>query len=141
MNASALEIWQSVKGVRDMTEKLEIYKCEICGNIVEVLHEGAGELVCCGQPMGKMDEKTAEMALEKHVPVIERNGDQVKIHVGSTLHPMEENHHIEWIELIADGKSYREYLKPGAAPEAIFMCKAEKVSAREYCNLHGLWKN
>ena len=124
-----------------MTELNEIYKCELCGNIVHMVHGGPGELVCCGEPMILMEEKTAEMKLEKHVPVIERDGDLIKIYVGSTLHPMLDNHYIEWIELIADGRSYRKYLKPGDAPEALFMCKAEKISAREYCNLHGVWKD
>ena len=124
-----------------MTELNEIYKCEICGNIVQMLHAGPGELVCCGQPMNLLEEKTADMALEKHVPVIERDGDLIKIYVGSTLHPMEENHHIEWIELIADGRRQRKFLKPGDPPEALFLCRGETLSAREYCNLHGLWKS
>ena len=124
-----------------MTKKLEIYKCDICGNIVEVLHEGAGELVCCGQPMDLLDEKTADFTVEKHVPVIEKMEHGIKVTVGSTLHPMEEKHYIEWIELIADGKSYRQYLKPGMAPEAVFCVDAETFTAREYCNIHGLWKN
>ena len=124
-----------------ITELNEIYKCEICGNIVHMIHGGAGELVCCGQPMILMDEKTAEMAVEKHVPVIERDGDLVKIYVGSTLHPMEEKHYIEWIELVTEDRSYRKYLRPGDPPEALFLCKAEKISARDYCNVHGLWKN
>ena len=124
-----------------MTELNEIYKCELCGNIVQMIHGGPGELVCCGEPMVLLDEKTAEMKLEKHVPVIERDGDLVKIYVGSTLHPMEEKHYIEWIELVTESRSYRKYLKPGDAPEALFMCKAEKIGAREYCNIHGLWKN
>ena len=123
-----------------MTEKFEIYKCDICGNIVEVLHDGAGELVCCGEAMRPVKENTVDASLEKHVPVIERNGDTVTVKVGSVAHPMEEKHYIEWIELIADGRSYKKFLKPGDKPEAIFMCKAEKLSAREYCNLHGLWK-
>ena len=125
-----------------MTEKKQIYKCEICGNIVEVLHQGSGELVCCGQPMKLFDEKTADSAKEKHVPVIEKMDGQVKVKVGSVPHPMEEKHYIEWIELIVDGKSYRQFLKPGDAPEAIFdvNVKNEKLEAREYCNLHGLWK-
>ena len=123
-----------------MTELNEIYKCDICGNIVHMVHPGPGELICCGEPMMLMEEQTAEMKMEKHVPVIERNGDTVKIYVGSTLHPMEEKHYIEWIELITEDRSYRKYLKPGDAPEAVFMCKAEKIGAREYCNVHGLWK-
>ncbi len=126
-----------------MTKKKQIYKCEICGNIVEVLHEGKGELVCCGEPMKLYEEKTADSAVEKHVPVIERMGDKVKVKVGSVPHPMEEKHYIEWIELIVDGKSYRQFLKPGDAPEAIFDLKVSddtKLEAREYCSIHGLWK-
>jgi superoxide reductase len=123
-----------------MTEKLQIYKCEVCGNIVEMLHPGAGELVCCGQPMKLFRENTVDAAKEKHVPVIEMTPAGIKVKVGSVAHPMEETHYIEWIEVIADGKAYRKFLKPGEAPEAIFELKAEKVTAREYCNLHGLWK-
>ncbi len=126
-----------------MTEKKQIYKCEICGNIVEVLHEGKGELVCCGQPMKLYEEKTADSAKEKHVPVIEKMNGKVKVKVGSVPHPMEEKHHIEWIELIADGKSYRQFLKPGDIPEAVFdvdTTNVEDLQAREYCNLHGLWR-
>ena len=124
-----------------MTELNEIYKCEICGNIVQMLHAGPGELVCCGEPMNLLEEKTAEMALEKHVPVIKRDGNLITVTVGSTLHPMEENHHIEWIELIADGRRQRKFLKPGDPPEAQFLCGGETLTAREYCNLHGLWKS
>ena len=123
-----------------MAKKLEIYKCMICGNIVEVLHGGDGELVCCGQPMKKFVENTTDAAKEKHVPVIEKIQGGFKVKVGSVAHPMEEKHYIEWIELLADGKAYREFLKPGQAPEAVFMIGAQKVSAREYCNIHGLWK-
>jgi len=124
-----------------MTEKLEIYKCEVCGNIVEVLHAGAGELVCCGQPMKLFKENTVDAAKEKHVPVIEKVANGYKVKVGSVPHPMEEKHYIEWIELIAGGKAYRQFLKPGEAPEAFFAIDAEKVTAREYCNLHGLWRS
>ncbi len=123
-----------------MTQKLQIYKCEKCGNIVEVLHEGVGQLVCCGQPMKLFTENTVDAALEKHVPVIETLEDGFKVKVGSIPHPMEEKHYIEWIELIADGKIYRVFLSPGQAPEAEFKISANHVSAREYCNLHGLWK-
>jgi len=124
-----------------MTEKLGIYKCEICGNIVEVLHDGKGELVCCGQPMKLMKENTVDASKEKHVPVIEKADGGFKVKVGSIPHPMEEKHYIEWIELIADGKAYRQFLKPGEAPEAFFKIDAVNVTAREYCNVHGLWKN
>jgi len=123
-----------------MTEKLQIYKCEVCGNIVEVLHEGAGELVCCGQPMILCEENTVDAAKEKHVPVVEKTTGGVKVKVGSVAHPMEEKHYIEWIEIISDGKAYRQFLKPGDAPEATFDIEAGDVTAREYCNLHGLWK-
>ena len=123
-----------------MTKRLQVYKCEVCGNIVEVLHEGVGELVCCNQPMKLMQENTVDAAKEKHVPVIEKTPDGIKITVGSVLHPMEEKHYIEWIELIADGQAYREFLKPGGKPEAMFKIDAQNITAREYCNLHGLWK-
>lgn len=123
-----------------MTKKNEIYKCALCGNIVEVLHVGAGELVCCGQAMALMTENTVDAAKEKHVPVITKITEGYKVTVGSVPHPMEEKHWIEFIELIADGKVYRQDLKPGEAPEATFCVQAETVSAREYCNLHGLWK-
>ncbi|HNT97281.1 MAG TPA: desulfoferrodoxin [Elusimicrobiales bacterium] len=123
-----------------MAEMNGIYKCGVCGNIVAVVHAGEGELVCCGKPMDLMKENTTDGAKEKHVPVIEKTAGGYKVKVGSVAHPMEEKHYIEWIELVADGRSYRAFLKPGMAPEAEFCVKADKVSAREYCNLHGLWK-
>ena len=125
-----------------MTEKNGIYKCAICGNIVEVLHSGGGDLVCCGQPMKKMVEGTSDGATEKHVPVIEACEKGCKVKVGSVPHPMEEKHWIEWIEIAtAEGRRCKRYLKPGEAPEATFSCPPDKVtSVREYCNLHGLWK-
>ena len=123
-----------------MAEKLQIYKCAVCGNIVEVVHGGIGELTCCGQPMELLNEKTADAATEKHVPVIEKINGGYKVTVGSTLHPMGEKHYIEWIELLADGKAYRQFLNPGDAPEAEFGVEADLVTAREHCNVHGLWK-
>lgn len=123
-----------------MTQLNQIYKCDLCGNIVEVLGTGAGELVCCGEPMKLLTENTTDAAKEKHVPVIEKAGNKVTVKVGSVLHPMEEKHFIQFIELIADGSVYRKMLKPGEQPVATFEVTAEKVSAREYCNLHGLWK-
>lgn len=123
-----------------MANQMEVYKCEVCGNIVDVLHGGAGELVCCGQPMKQLKENTVDAAKEKHVPVIEKSDDGFTVKVGSAAHPMEEKHYIEWIEVIADGRSYRQFLDPGQTPEAFFPIKAEEVTAREYCNLHGLWK-
>ena len=124
-----------------MTERLQIYKCEICGNIVEVLHEGQGKLVCCGEPMKLIIAGTVDAAKEKHVPVAERFQGGVKVKVGSVAHPMEEKHYIEWIEIIADGKAYRRFLKPGDEPEATFNIEADQIVAREYCNIHGLWKS
>ena len=123
-----------------MAERLEVYKCEVCGNIVEVLHGGDGELVCCGQPMNRFVENTVDAAKEKHVPVIEKVEGGVKVKVGEVAHPMGEKHWIEWVEIIADGKAYRQFLNPGEAPEAIFNVEADQITAREYCNLHGLWK-
>jgi len=123
-----------------MAEKLQIYKCEVCGNIVEILHGGKGKLVCCDRPMKLFQENTVDAAREKHVPVVEKTPDGLKVKVGSVAHPMEEKHYIEWIEVIADGKVYRQFLKPGEAPEATFKIEAKEVTAREYCNLHGLWK-
>ena len=123
-----------------MTERLQVYKCEACGNIVEVLHEGQGELVCCGEPMKLLVEGAVDAAKEKHVPVIEKISGGFKVKVGSAPHPMEEKHFIEWIEVIADGKAYRQFLRPGDVPEAEFNIDAEQVTAREHCNIHGLWK-
>ncbi len=123
-----------------MAERFGIYKCEICGNIVEVLHAGPGELVCCGQAMRLVTANTVDAAKEKHVPVIEKVDGGYRVTVGSVAHPMEEKHYIEWIELIADGVVHRKFLKPGEAPTAVFPVSAVSVSAREYCNLHGLWK-
>ena len=123
-----------------MAERLQVYKCSVCGNIVEVLTGGAGELVCCGEPMEKLREQTADATTEKHVPVIEKIDGGVKVKVGSVPHPMEAKHYIEWIELLADGKAYRQFLEPGGAPEAVFNVQADSVSAREHCNVHGLCK-
>jgi len=123
-----------------MAEKLEIYKCTVCGNIVEVLHGGAGELVCCGQPMENLAAKTADEGKEKHVPVIEKINGGIKVKVGGVPHPMEDNHYIEWIEILADGKAYRQFLNPGDAPEAEFGVEIGTVAAREHCSVHGLWK-
>jgi superoxide reductase len=124
-----------------MAEKMQIYKCETCGNIVEVLHGGQGELVCCGKPMNLLEEQTAEAAKEKHVPVIEKTAEGIKVTVGSIPHPMEDAHYIEWVQVIADGNAYRIFLKPGGAPEGVFKTDLGDVKAREYCNVHGLWKS
>ena len=123
-----------------MTKKMEIYKCELCGNIVEMLHEGQGELICCGEPMKLYNENTVDAAKEKHVPVIEKIDGGFKVKVGSVEHPMIEKHYIQWIQIIADGKAYRQFLKPGEKPEAVFKIEADEITAREYCNLHGLWR-
>jgi superoxide reductase len=123
-----------------MAKRLEIYRCEVCGNIVEVVHGGTGQLVCCGKPMKLLVENTTDAAREKHVPVVEKVAGGYKVKVGSVPHPMEEKHFIEWIELVAGDKAYRQFLSPGAAPEAFFAVESAGVFAREYCNLHGLWK-
>lgn len=123
-----------------MAERFQIYKCELCGNIVEVMFGSDGTLVCCDQPMVLMTENTVDAAKEKHVPVIEKSGDKITVKVGSVAHPMEEKHYIQWVELIADGKSYTRFLKPGDASEAVFVMAADKITAREYCNIHGHWK-
>ena len=124
-----------------MTRRLQVYKCEVCGNIVTVLHEGRGQLVCCGQPMTLLTEKgEAEEGREKHVPVIEMADGKVTVKVGSVPHPMEEGHYIEWIEVRAGEAVCRKFLRPGDAPEAGFALEAEGLEARAYCNLHGLWK-
>jgi len=123
-----------------MIERKQIYKCNVCGNIVEVLHVGGGQLVCCGQPMELLKEKTEDVGKEKHVPAIEETETGVIVKVGSVAHPMEESHYIEWIEVIDDERSYRKFLKPGDKPEAEFEVKGGKIEAREYCNLHGLWR-
>jgi superoxide reductase len=124
-----------------MTHLNQIYKCSICGNIVEVVRSGNGELVCCGQPMELKRENSVDAAKEKHVPIIEKNGRSVLVKVGSAPHPMEEEHFIEWIEIIVGGKTYRQFLKPGYEPQAKFHITGNHVQARAYCNLHGLWKS
>ena len=123
------------------TEKLQVYVCSVCGNMVEMVHGGAGTLVCCGVPMQRLDENTTDAAEEKHVPVIERVDGGVRVRVGSAAHPMQDDHYIQWIEVIADGRAYRQFLSPGDEPAAVFPIEAERVTAREICNLHGLWKN
>ena len=122
-----------------MTKLKEIFKCAVCGNIVEVLHTGKGELVCCNKPMILMNENTVDASKEKHVPVAEKDGNKVTVKVGSTEHPMEEKHYIEWVEVIDNLKSQRKFLKPGDKPVWEFYDVGENVAVRAYCNLHGLW--
>lgn len=122
-----------------MTKRLQVYRCEVCGNIVEVLHEGAGELVCCNQPMKLLEEQTEEQGKEKHVPVVEKTDTGMKVKVGSVPHPMEEKHYIEWVAVHTDAGVFRKFLKPGEKPEADFEIKQDVLKAREYCNIHGLW--
>jgi len=123
-----------------MSKVLEVYKCEICGNIVELFISGGGPLDCCSAPMLLMDENTVDASKEKHVPVIEKGDGKVTVKVGSVPHPMEAAHYIQWIEVIDGGKISRQMLQPGEAPEATFCVKSDKVVAREFCNLHGHWK-
>ena len=122
-----------------MPQVNEVYKCELCGNIVELLHGGPGALTCCNQKMVMQTENTVDAAKEKHVPVIEIGADSITVKVGSVAHPMADEHYIEWIELLADGKVYRQNLQPGGEPQATFPVIAQAVTAREYCNLHGHW--
>jgi superoxide reductase len=124
-----------------MTELNQIYKCSVCGNIVEVVHASVGQLFCCNKPMDLLKENTTDAAVEKHVPVVEKTDSGVKVTVGSVAHPMEDAHYIEWIEVIADGRSYKKFLKPGDEPKAEFNITADEIIVREYCNLHGLWKS
>lgn len=124
-----------------MAKRMDVYKCELCGHIVEVLHEGQGTLVCCDKPMKPMVENTVDASKEKHVPVVKRQAGGIEVCVGSVPHPMDEKHYIEWIEIEADGRVMRQYLKPGGTPTAFFAgVTAATVAVREYCNLHGLWK-
>ena len=124
-----------------MTERLQIYKCNICGNIVEVLHPGKGQLVCCGQPMELLIEKTEEKGKEKHVPIVESKEGSIKVRVGEILHPMETEHFIEWIEIISDDTVYRKFLKAKDRPEFEVRPVMEKIKARAYCNIHLLWES
>lgn len=124
-----------------MLSQKQIYRCNICGNIIEVLHIGGGQLVCCGQPMEFLLGKTEDVGREKHVPVIEKTETGIKVKVGSIPHPMEKKHYIEWIEIITDGRTYRKFLKPDDKPETEFEIKTEKIEALEYCNIHGLWSS
>lgn len=133
-----------------MTKLNQIYKCNVCGNIVEMTHAGVGQLVCCGEPMELLQEKTGDEGAEKHVPIIEETESGIIVKIGSVEHPMILEHYIEWIEILFDlpaessakegGKVDRKFLKPGDKPEASFNVKPEKLIARDYCNVHGLWK-
>ncbi len=124
-----------------MTIQKQVYRCNECGNITEVLHAGKGELVCCEEPMELLSEKSTDTGLEKHVPVVETTAGTTKVKVGEVPHPMEENHYIEWVQVTTDGGAYRQFLKPGDKPEADFKAGGKKVAAREYCSVHGLWKS
>ena len=125
-----------------MAEFKGIYKCEVCGNIVEVLHAGPGVLVCCGKDMKHLSEKTEDASTEKHVPYVEKTDKGILVKVGQNQdHPMTEEHYIEWIQIIDNNTSYRKFLKPGDKPQAEFNVSSDKVLAREYCNVHGLWKS
>jgi len=122
-----------------MTERNQTWKCEICGNIVEVLHSGVGQLVCCGQPMTLIENKREEEGNEKHLPVVERDGETVTVKVGSVEHPMLDNHYIEWIALTTENGVFRRYLNPGEKPEAVFKTPDKIIQVRSYCNIHGQW--
>ncbi|MCK6462767.1 MAG: desulfoferrodoxin [Candidatus Pacebacteria bacterium] len=124
-----------------MTKQNQIYKCEVCGGLLEVLVSGGEDLICCGEKMKLLEEKTEDVGREKHVPVIEKTANGIKVKVGAAPHPMEEKHYIQFIEVIYNGRSYKKFLKPGDKPEAEFEVPAEGVVAREHCNIHGLWKS
>lgn len=124
-----------------MTKLNQIYRCAICGNIIDVLHPGVGELVCCGQPMELLVAKDQDVGFEKHVPIVEKTENGVRVSIGSVPHPMEESHYIEWVEIIADNKIYREFLKPGDQPVVNFIVNANDIQSRVYCNIHGLWQS
>ena len=123
-----------------MTQNNEIYKCAICGNVVEVVHAAGGTLVCCGKPMTLLTENTTDASHEKHVPFLVSTPEGVLVRVGSAEHPMLPEHFIEWIELETEEGTMRHHLQPGDKPEALFCTKAKVKAARAYCNLHGLWK-
>ncbi|MBP3573327.1 MAG: desulfoferrodoxin [Prevotella sp.] len=123
-----------------MTQKRQIYRCAICGNIVEITNEGAGTLVCCGKPMNHLEGNTTDAAVEKHVPVLERTDGGYIVKVGSAEHPMTEQHYIQWIELLTETMVLRKELTAADKPEAFFMTDEKVIGVREYCNLHGLWK-
>lgn len=123
-----------------MTEKTQVYKCDLCGNIVEVLHAAGGDLQCCGAEMNLLAENSTDAAQEKHVPVLEKVDNGFMVKIGSVAHPMDDSHYIEFIELVSANAVYRQDLKPGDKPEAFFATSADQVSARAYCNLHGLWR-
>ncbi len=131
------------QGSQQRSEKsmLEIFKCGNCGKIVTISHEGAGQLVCCGRPMVKQAENSVDASNEKHVPVVEKQGDGILVKVGSVPHPMEPAHYIAWIEVMAGPYLYVKGLKPGEKPEAFFPVSSPDVKVREYCNIHGLWTN
>lgn len=121
-------------------QTLAVYRCAICGNVVELVHVGGGTLVCCGHPMTQLVENTVDASREKHLPVVEKTETGIRVQVGSIAHPMEEKHYIEWIEVVADGRVSRQSLVPGAAPEATFPITSGELTVRALCNLHGLWK-
>lgn len=127
--------------VNIVTQLNEVYKCSVCGNVVEVVHPGGGELVCCGQPMLPLKENSVDASKEKHVPVVTLTATGTLVRVGAAPHPMEEKHYIEWIELIADGRVCRKFMKPGDRPEFEFDARPARYTARAYCNIHGLWRS
>ncbi|RJQ41323.1 MAG: desulfoferrodoxin [Nitrospiraceae bacterium] len=124
-----------------MTELNQIFKCDICGNIVEMVHSGKGQLVCCGKPMELQKANNQDASVEKHVPVVDVSGEGIKVTVGSARHPMEDKHYIEWIEIVSDDRLDRKYLKPGEPPVAEFCSNEDSFGVRAYCNIHGLWKD
>jgi superoxide reductase len=126
---------------QETMQKLDVYKCSLCGNMVEVLRVGGGTLACCGKPMDLLRANSTDAAGEKHVPVVEATAKGCRVKVGTVAHPMLAEHLIEWIEVVSGDRVCRAFLKPGQAPEAEFCVPAAGAKAREFCNLHGLWKS
>ena len=124
-----------------MTQLYQIYKCNVCGDTVEVINAGAGQPYCCGQPMELLVEKTEDVGKEKHVPVVEKQGNELRVKIGEVPHPMEENHYIQWVEVLCDKGCFKKLLKPGDKPEAFFNVDCTNFMVRIYCNVHGLWKS
>lgn len=129
-----------IRRIKMIYKMHEFYKCDKCGLILDTVHSAEGHLVCCGQDMRLLKEGEVDAATEKHVPVVEKVDGGVKVTVGSVNHPMEDEHYIEWIEILLDGRVIRQFLKPSDKPEAFFAVDGDKITARAYCNLHGLWK-
>ena len=124
-----------------MTQRDQVYKCEICGNLLTIVHGADCSLVCCFDEMNLLEPNTVDASREKHLPVFKKTGNTLKVSVGRVFHPMEAEHYIETISILSDKKLYRAYLSPGDEPEAVFEIGEKIRCVRAYCNLHGLWES